>query len=74
LLLHGTAAPWMLLLYVLGVVALLGVVAIVVHTVRCWFAQRGWLVRLGESLLGLVVLYLAWFILAFGMVSFNTHF
>ncbi|GAB2582942.1 hypothetical protein GCM10027066_25450 [Dyella jejuensis] len=74
LLLHGTAAPWMGLLYVVGVIALVGVVAIVLNTVRAWLARRGWWVRLGETLLGLAALYLGWFILAFGLVSFNTHF
>jgi CubicO group peptidase (beta-lactamase class C family) len=75
LLLHGTAAPWMDMLYVLGVLALLGVIAIVAHTLRCWLPERrSLLVRLGEVVLALAALYLSWFILAFGLVSFNTHF
>ena len=74
LLLQGTAAPWMGLLYAVGVIALLGVVAIAVHMVRCWLTARSWPVRVGETLLALAAIYLGWFILAFGLVSFNTHF
>jgi CubicO group peptidase (beta-lactamase class C family) len=75
LLLQGTAAPWMTLLYVLGVVALLGVLAIVLHAANGWrLAARSRRVRLGETLLALAALYLGWFILVFGLVSFNTQF
>jgi CubicO group peptidase (beta-lactamase class C family) len=75
LLLHGRAAGWMELLYVLGIVALLGVLAIVLHAVHCWrTSTRSRRVRLGETLLALAALYLGWFILVFGLVSFNTHF
>lgn len=74
-LLHGSATPWMYLLYVLGVIALLGAIAIVLHTVRTWYpAQRGWPVRVGETLLALAAIYLAWFILAFGLVSFSVRY
>jgi hypothetical protein len=74
-LLHGSATPWMLLLYVLGVVALLGAVAIVVHTWRNWRpAERSRWVLAGETLLAFAALYLFWFILAFGLVSFNTSY
>ncbi|WP_130620083.1 serine hydrolase domain-containing protein [Dyella amyloliquefaciens] len=75
LLLHGTAAPWMMLLYVLGVMALIGVIAIAAHAVRTLTqAQRSRWVKFGEVVLALAALYLGWFILAFGLVSFNTHF
>jgi CubicO group peptidase (beta-lactamase class C family) len=74
-LLHGAATPCMYVLYVLGVIALLGVIPIVLHTGRTLYpAQRGWLVRIGESLLALAALYLAWFILAFGLVSFSVSY
>ena len=75
LLLSGTAAPWMYVLYVLGVLALIGVLLIVIHAVRSWMAPRRtrW-VLLGETLLALAAIYLAWLIVAFGMVSFNVRF
>jgi CubicO group peptidase (beta-lactamase class C family) len=75
LLLGGTAAPWMYVLYVLGVLALVGVLLIVIHAARCWMAPRRsrW-VLLGETLLALSAVYLAWLIVAFGMISFNVRF
>lgn len=74
-LLHGSATPWMYLLYVMGAVALLGIVAIVVHTWRTWRpAERSRWVRLGETLLALSAIYLAWIILAFGLVSFSVRY
>ena len=75
LLLQGTAAPWMTLLYVLGLVALLGVLAIALHAMNGWRRPvRSLRVRLGETLLALAAFYLGWFILVFGLVSFNTQF
>src|SRR5699024_5676096 len=57
LLLHGTAAPWMVLLYVFGVLALLGVVAMIVHAWRCWRVRpHSWWVRIGETVLALAAL------------------
>ena len=73
-LLHGSATPWMLLLYVLGVIALLGAVAIVIHAWRNRSAARSRWVRAGELVLAVAAIYLAWFILAFGLVSFNLHY
>jgi CubicO group peptidase (beta-lactamase class C family) len=75
LLLEGTAAPWMVPLYVLGVLALVGVIPVVYHTVRCWMApRRGRWVLLGETLLALSAVYLGWLIVALRMISFNTRF
>ncbi|MEO8809582.1 MAG: serine hydrolase domain-containing protein [Rhodanobacter sp.] len=75
MLLGGTAVPWMYLLYVLGVLSLIGVLLIVINTVRCWMAPRrsGW-VLLGESLLAIFAVYFAWLIVAFGMISFSARF
>ncbi|HZX71550.1 MAG TPA: serine hydrolase domain-containing protein [Rhodanobacter sp.] len=75
LLLEGGAAPWMYVLYVLGVLALLGVLLIVIHAVRTWMAPRRsrW-VLLGETVLAFAAVYLAWLIVAFRMISFNTRF
>ncbi|RAO75014.1 serine hydrolase domain-containing protein [Dyella jiangningensis] len=75
LLLHGSAAPWMVLLYALGVVALVGVIAIVAHAASTLTrGHRSRWVTFGETVLALAALYLGWFVLAFGLVSFNTHF
>ncbi|HEY4147177.1 serine hydrolase domain-containing protein [Pinirhizobacter sp.] len=74
-LLQGTMTPWLYLLFVLGVLALIGALAVVANVVRAWMApRRGRWVLAGETLLGLAALYLAWFIVAFGMVSFNVRF
>jgi CubicO group peptidase (beta-lactamase class C family) len=75
MLLQGRMAPWLYVLYVLGVLGLLGALAVVVHTVRSWMAPRRsrWVLA-GETLLALAAIYLAWLILAFGMVSFNAHY
>jgi CubicO group peptidase (beta-lactamase class C family) len=75
LLLDGSGAPWLYLLYVLGVVGLLGALAVVVHAVRAWMApRRGRWVRAGETVLALAAIYLAWFIVVFGLVSFSVRF
>ncbi|MEO9079465.1 MAG: serine hydrolase domain-containing protein [Rhodanobacter sp.] len=75
LLMQGTVIPWMYLLFVMGVLALLGALAVLVHAVRSWMApRRGRWVLAGETLLALSAIYLGWLILAFGMVSFNVRF
>jgi CubicO group peptidase (beta-lactamase class C family) len=75
IILQGRATPWLYLLYVLGVIGLLGALAVVVHAVRSWLApRRGRWVLAGETLLALAAIYLAWFIVAFGLVSFNVHY
>jgi CubicO group peptidase (beta-lactamase class C family) len=75
LLVRGGLVPWMYLLYALGVLALVGTVATIVNAACAWLAPRRRLwVRAGETLLALAVLYLAWFNVAFGLVSFNVRF
>ena len=75
LLVRGGLTPWMYLLYALGVLALCGVLAVVANAAIAWLApRRGRWVRAGEILLALAMLYLAWFIVAFGLVSFNVRF
>jgi len=75
LLVRGGLATWMYLLYALGVLALLGTLAAVVNAVAAWLARRrSRRVRAGECLLALAMLYLAWFIVAFGLVSFSVRF
>ena len=75
LLVRGGLATWMYLLYVLGVLALAGALAAIANAVQAWRAPRrsGW-VRAGECLLAIAMIYLAWFIVAFGLVSFNVRF
>ncbi len=75
LLVRGGLATWMFVLYVLGVLALAGMLATIVNSARAWRApRRGRWVRAGECLLALAMIYLAWFIVAFGLVSFNVRF
>ena len=75
LLVRGGLTAWMYLLYVLGALALLGTVAAIVNAVCAWLAPRRSLwVCAGEILLVLAMLYLAWFLVAFGLVSFNVRF
>jgi len=73
--LQGRATPWLYLLYVLGVIGVLGAVAVVVHAVRSWLAPRRsrWVLA-GETVLALAAIYLVWFILAFGLISFSTRY
>jgi CubicO group peptidase (beta-lactamase class C family) len=75
LLLQSTGTPWFYVLYVLGVFALLGVIAIALHTARTWKGStRTITVRIGETLLLLAAIYLGWFILAFGLISFSVRY
>jgi CubicO group peptidase (beta-lactamase class C family) len=75
MLLQGTMTPWLYLLYVLGVLALLGALAVVVHAVRSWMApRRGRWVLAAETLLALAAIYLSWFIVAFGLISFSVRY
>ena len=75
LLVRGGLTPWMYLLYALGVLALCGVLAVLANAAAAWFAPRRsrW-VRAGEIVLALAAIYLAWFIVVFGLVSFNVRF
>jgi hypothetical protein len=74
-LVRGGLTPWMYLLYAMGVLALLGVLAVAANALIAWFAPRRWRwVRAGEIVLALAMTYLAWFIVAFGLVSFNVRF
>lgn len=75
LILQARATPWLVLLYVLGVLGLLGAIAVVAHGVRSWLApRRGRWVLAGETALALAAIYLAWFIVAFGLVSFSVRY
>jgi len=72
---RGGLATWMYLLYALGALALAGALATIANAAQAWLAPRRsrW-VRAGEILLALAMIYLAWFIVAFGLVSFDVRF
>ncbi|WP_254422879.1 serine hydrolase domain-containing protein [Rhodanobacter sp. B05] len=72
---NDTIAHHLTALYLLGVIAGLGAVAILVEAVlRVLRGPGGWLVRLGEVFLGLAGLYALWGILAYGLANFNYTF
>ena len=59
-------------LYVLGVLAALGAIAMIVEAVlRIVRGPGGWLVRISEFVLGLAGLYGLWAIIAYGLANFN---
>jgi CubicO group peptidase (beta-lactamase class C family) len=75
LLVRGGLATWMFVLDALGVLALAGTLAAVANAAQAWrVARRSRWVRAGECLLALAMIYLAWFIVAFGLISFNVRF
>ncbi|MGN6789128.1 MAG: serine hydrolase domain-containing protein [Rhodanobacteraceae bacterium] len=75
LLVRGGLASWMYVLFALGVLALAGALAAIAHAVHAWRAPRRSLwVRGGEALLALAMIYLGWFIVAFGLLSFDVRF
>ncbi len=72
---HTNFGGYLVVLYVLGVLAIAGGVAIVLEA--AWRIVRGpggWLCRAGEAVLALCAIYAIWAILAYGLVNFNTHF
>jgi len=74
LLFGGGVPPLMYLLYVVDVLALLGCVAIIGHSVmRVLNGPGRWLVKIGETVLGFVALYGLYAVIAYGLVNFNTN-
>lgn len=62
-------------LYVLGVIAIIGGVAIIAEAVmRILYGPGGWFVRTGEAVVALAAIYGIWLYIAFGLVSFVTNF
>ncbi len=74
-LLFGGGVPALMnVLYVLGVFAILGGVAVVVNAVlRVVRGPGGWMVRIGETALGLAGLYGIYAVIDYGLANFNTH-
>lgn len=74
-LLSPSLLPIMIVLYIAGVIAVLGAIAMVAEAVmRVRNGPGGWLVRSGEIVVALAGLYGIWFLVAFGLVSFVTNF
>jgi len=72
---HANFDGRLLLLYVLGVLAILGGIAIILEAAwRIGRGPGGWLARAGELLLGLCAVYGIWAIVACGLVNFNLHY
>ena len=67
--------PWLFGLYGLGALGLVGSGVAVIAAGWAWFSSgRGVFGRLGDLLLALAAGYLAWFALAFNLVSFAARF
>jgi hypothetical protein len=72
---HANFDAPLMLLYALGVLAILGGIAIIAEA--AWRFARGpggWLARVGELVLGLCATYGIWAIVACGLVNFNLHY
>jgi len=62
-------------LYVLGVLAIIGGLAIVAEAVlRILYGPGGWFVRTGEAVVALAAIYGIWLFIAFGLLNFVTNF
>ncbi len=65
----------MVVLYIAGLIAIVGGIAIVIESaLRLVRGPGGWLVRAGEGVVGLAALYGIWLFLAFGLANFVTKF
>lgn len=65
----------MMVLYVIGVIAIIGALAMIVEAVvRVLRGPGGWLVRSGEILVALAAVYAIWFLVAMQFVNFVTNF
>ncbi|MGH8042416.1 MAG: serine hydrolase [Rudaea sp.] len=72
---HTDYGGWLILLYALGVLGIVGGIAIVLEA--GWRIARGpggMLCRAGETVLALCAIYGIWAILAYGLANFNSHF
>jgi hypothetical protein len=72
LLLGGALNPWIGALYVVGLLALFGGIAMVANgAMRIVSGPGGWLVRAGDLVLALAGLYGIWAIYAYGFANFQ---
>jgi hypothetical protein len=68
----GKLNGYLTVMYALGVLAAIGALAMLVEAVlRVAQGPGGWLVRLGEFLLGLCALYALWGIVVYGLANFS---
>ena len=71
----STVANLMVVLYAIGVAAILGGLAMIAEcALRVLHGPGGWLVRVGEIVVGAAALYGIWFIIAFGLANFATNY
>ena len=69
---NGRLNGYLMALYVLGVLAAIGALAMLVEAVlRIVRGPGGWLVRIGEVVLGLCALYAIWGIIVYGLINFS---
>jgi CubicO group peptidase (beta-lactamase class C family) len=74
LLFGGTLNPWIVLLYVIGVLAVFGCLAMIANgVVRAINGPGRWLVRTGDVVIALAGLYGLWAIFDYGLASFNLN-
>jgi len=74
-LLGGSLVTNMIVLYVFGVFAIIGGIAMIADAVLLVTqGPGGWIRRAGEIIVGLAAIYGIWFFLAFGLVNFVTNF
>ncbi|MDE2272270.1 MAG: serine hydrolase [Xanthomonadaceae bacterium] len=68
----GKLNGYLMVMYVLGVLAAIGALAMLVEAgLRVVRGPGGWLVRLGEFVLGLCALYALWGIVVYGLANFS---
>jgi hypothetical protein len=71
----GSFDTWLMLLYILGVLGILGGIAIILDALwRIVRGPGGLLCRAGEAVLALCAIYGIWAIIAYGLVNFNLHY
>ena len=65
----------MIVLYIVGVIAIIGCLAMIAEAVvRVLRGPGGWLVRTGEVLVAIAAVYAIWFLIAMQFVNFVTEF
>lgn len=69
---NGKLNGYLTVLYILGVLTTIGALAMLAEAVlRIVRGPGGWLVRIGEVVLGLCALYALWGIIVYGLINFS---